>query len=144
VEAGTGGSVSPILVTGRALLYSQFRGPPVPYLVSGAPLHVDSVLAYGPGASVALVVGRLSDGRPGLWELPLLVSGGGSIQPRKVGSADGFTFAAYANDGTAYVATGGSLYMLRDHFLKLLDGPEGAPTPAGPLAWIMREPITDL
>jgi hypothetical protein len=143
-EAGTGGSVPPILVTGRALLYSQFRGPPVPYLVSGVPLRVDSVLAYGPGASVALVVGRVGDDRPGLWELPLLVSGDGSIQPRKVGSDGGYTFAAYANDGTAYVATGGWLYVLRDHVLRLLLVPEGAPTPAGPLVWVVQEPMTDL
>jgi hypothetical protein len=136
--------VPPILVTGRALLYSQFRGPPVPYLVSGVPLRVDSVLAYGPGASVALVVGRVGDDRPGLWELPLLVSGDGSIQPRKVGSDGGYTFAAYANDGTAYVATGGWLYVLRDHVLRLLLVPEGAPTPAGPLVWVVQEPMTDL
>lgn len=142
-EGGTGRRVPPIRVTGRAWLYTQFRGPPVPYLVSGAPLRVFKVLAYGPGASVALVVGRVGDDRPGIWELPL-VSGDGSIHPRLVGSNGGHTFAAYANDGTAYVATGGSLYIQRDHVLKLLDGPEGAPTPAGPLAWIVQEPLTDL
>jgi len=143
-EGGTGHRVPPIRVTGRASLYTQFRGRPVPYLVSGVPLRVYKVLAYGPGASVALVVGRVGDDRPGLWELPLLASGDGSIQPRKVGSDGGYTFAAYANDGTAYVATGGWLYVLRDHVLRLLLVPEGAPTPAGPLAWIAQEPTTDL
>jgi hypothetical protein len=141
---GTGRSMPPIPVTGRASLYPQFRGPPVPYLVSGARLRVDEVLAYGPGASVALVVGRVGGDPPGLWELPLIVPGDRSIQPRRVGSDDGSTFAAYTNDGTAYVATGGSLYILQDHELKVLDGPEGSPTPAGPLAWIVQEPITDL
>jgi len=131
-------------VTGRVSLYAQFRGPPVPYLVEGAPLRVDEVLAYGPGAQVALVVGRVGDGPPGLWELPLLTVGDALSPPRLVGSADGFTFAAYTNDGSAYVATGGSLYILREHVLKWLDGPEGAPTPAGPLAWIVQEPISDL
>jgi hypothetical protein len=143
-EGETGRRVPPIRVTGRASLYDQFRGPPVPYLVGGVPLRVDRVLAYGPGAWAALVVGRVGAGLPGLWELPLILSGDGSIRPRLVGSADGFTFAAYANDGTAYVATGGWVYILRDHVLKLLDGPEGAPTPAGPLAWIVQEPIADL
>jgi hypothetical protein len=143
-EGETDRSAPPIRVTGRASLLSQFRGPPVPYLVRGAPLRVDEVLAYGPGAGVALVVGWVGDGPPGLWELPLFVSGDGSIRPRRVGTAGGFTFAAYANDGTAYVATGGSLYILRDHVLKLLDEPEGVPTPAGPLAWILQEPFTDL
>jgi hypothetical protein len=143
-EGGTGRRVSPLRVTGRASLYDQFRGPPVPYLVGGVPLRVDKVLAYGPGAWAALVVGRVGDGRPGLWELPLILSGDGSIRPRLVGSDGGSTFAAYANDGTAYVSTGGHLYLLRDHFLKLLDGPEGAPTPAGPLAWIVQEPFTEL
>jgi hypothetical protein len=143
-EGGTGRRVPPIRVTGRASLYAQFRGPPVPFLVSGVPLRVYKVLAYGPGSSVALVVGRVGDDRPGLWELPLLVSGEGSIQPRLVGSNGGYPFAAYANDGTAYVVTGGHLYILRDHALWLLDGPEGAPPPAGPLAWIAQEPITDL
>lgn len=136
--------VPPTRVTGRASLYGPFRGAPEPYLVGGAPLRVFKVLAYGPGASVALVVGRVGDDRPGIWELPLLASGDGSIRPRKVGSNGGHTFAAYANDGTAYVATGGWLYILRDHVLKLLVAPEGAPTPAGPLAWIVQEPFTEL
>ena len=144
VHGGTGRSVPRIRVAGRASLLSQFRGPPVPYLVSGAPLWVDEVLAYGPGAGVALVVGWVGGSPPGLWELPLFVSGDESIRPRRVGSAAGFTFAAYANDGTAYVATGGWLYILQNHGLTLLDGPEGAPTPAGPLAWIVQEPFTDL
>jgi len=134
----------PTRVAGRASLYTQFRGPPVPYLVGGAPLRVDEVLAYDPGAGVALVVGRVGDGRPGLWELPLIVSGDGSIRPRLVGSADARTFAAYANDGTAYVVGGGRLYVLRDQVLKRLDMPEGTPTPTGPLVWIVQEPISDL
>lgn len=143
-EGWSGSNPGPAGVTGRASLYGQFRGPPVPYLVGGAPLQVDEVLAYGPDAWVALVVGRVGDGRPGLWELPLLATGDRSIQPRWVGSDGGFTFAAYADDGTAYVATGGSLYVLQHHELKLIDGPERAPTPAGPLAWIVQEPIAGL
>ena len=143
-EGWSGSNPGPIGVTGRASLYGQFRGPPVPYLVGGAPLQVDEVLAYGPDAWVALVVGRVGDGRPGLWELPLLATGDRSIQPRWVGSDGGFTFAAYADDGTAYVATGGSLYVLQHHELKLINGPERAPTPAGPLAWIVQEPIAGL
>ena len=61
-----------------------------------------------------------------------------------MGSDGGSTFAAYAGDGTAYVATGGSLYGLRHHVLTPLEGPERAPTPAGPLAWFAQEPIADL
>lgn len=144
LQSGTARDVAPIPVAGRASLYSQFTGPPVPYLVDGAPLRVDKVLAYSPGARAALVVGRLGDDPPGLWELPLLAPGDGSSPPRLVGSADGFTFAAYTNDGTAYVVSGGWLFILREHLLKRLDAPEGAPTPAGPLAWIVQEPITDL
>ncbi len=143
-EDGSGRNLAPMRVTGRASLYGQFRGPPVPYLVGDVPLQVDEVLAYSPDAWVALVVGRVGEGRPGLWELPLLASGDRSIQPRWVGSDGGFTFAAYADDGTAYVATGGSLYILRHHVLKPLDGPERAPTPAGPLAWMVQEPIAHL
>lgn len=142
-EVGSSGNPAPIRVTGRASLYGQFRGPPVPYLVGGAPLQVDEVLAYGPDSWVALVVGWVGEGRPGLWELPLLASGR-SIEPRRVGSDGGSTFAAYADDGTAYVVTGGSLYVLRHHVLTPLEGPERAPTPAGPLAWIVQEPIADL
>ena len=143
-EGGSGRSRAPIRVNGRASLYGQFRGPPVPYLVGGAPLQVDEVLAYGPDAWVALAVGRVGDARPGLWELPLLATGDPSIQPRWVGSHGGSTYATYADDGTAYVATGGSLYVLRHHALKLIDGPARAPTPAGPLAWIVQEPIADV
>ena len=66
-------------------------------------------------------------------------------RPRKVGSeVGGYTFATYANDGAAYVATGGRLWHLRDHVLRLLRVPEGAPTPAGPFAWVAQEPTTDL
>lgn len=143
-EGGSGRNLVPIRVNGTASLFGQFRGPPVPYLVGGAPLQVDEVLAYGPDAWVALAVGRVGDGRPALWELPLFASGDPSIEPRWVGSDGGSTFATYADDGTAYVATGGSLYVLRHHALKPIDGPARAPTPAGPLAWIVREPIADL
>jgi hypothetical protein len=144
LQGGTGRDVTPIPVAGRASLYSQFTGPPVPYLVDGAPLRVDRVLAYSPGAEAALVVGRLGQDPPGIWELPLLAPGDGSSPPRLVGSDGGFTFAAYTNDGTAYVASGGHLFILREHVLQYLDAPEGAPTPAGPLAWVVQEPITDL
>ena len=69
-EGGSGRNLVPIRVNGTASLFGQFRGPPVPYLVGGAPLQVDEVLAYGPDAWVALAVGRVGDGRPALWELP--------------------------------------------------------------------------
>lgn len=134
----------PLRVAGAAEHFAQFGGRPVPYLVRGISLRVDRVLAYDPAAQIALVVGRVGGELPGLWELPLVPLEGGTAPPRLVGSVGGITAAAYANDGTAYVVTNGWLYRLRDHVLKRIDVPSGAPTPTGPLAWIVREPVSEL
>jgi hypothetical protein len=134
----------PLRVAGAAAYFAQFGGSPVPYLVRGIPLRVDRVLAYGPSARIALVVGRVGGELPGLWELPLIPLEDGTTSPRLVGSVGGITAAAYANDGTAYVVTNGWLSRLRDHVLKQIEVPDGAPTPTGPIAWIVREPITPL
>lgn len=142
--AGAGRDVPLAPVAGRVSFLAQFSGPPVPYLVDGARLRVDEVLSYGPGATTALVLGRAGDEPHGLWELPLDEPGNSSTAPRSVGAVDGFTAATYANDGTAYVVTGGRLWLLRNHRLTPLDVPDGAPTPAGPLAWVVQEPISDL
>lgn len=133
----------PSWIAGRAFAYRQFRGPPVPYLVRGVALRVDEVVAYAPGGSIALVIGRLGSDHPGLWELPLEVGRLESSTARYVAGVGGVTTAAYANDGTAFVVTEGRLWLLRDHRLTPLDVPEGAPVPNGPLAWIVREPTAN-
>lgn len=130
----------PLWIAGRAFAYRQFSGPPVPYVVQGAALRVDEVLGYAPGETTALVIGRLGGDRPGLWELPLGVARVESTTARYVAEVGGFTAAAYANDGTAFVVTEGRLWGLRNHRLTPIDVPEGAPEPNGPLAWIVREP----
>jgi hypothetical protein len=133
----------PFWVAGQAFAYQQFSGPPVPYVVQGVALRVDEVLGYAPGETTGLVIGRLGGDRPGLWELPLGVARVESTTARYVAEVGGFTAAAYANDGTAFVVTEGRLWRLRNHRLTPIDVPEGAPVPNGPLAWIAREPAAD-
>jgi hypothetical protein len=134
----------PFWVAGQASAYRQFSGPPVPYVVQGIALRVDEVLGFAPGETMALVIGRLGGDRPGLWELPLGVARVESTTARYLAEVGGFTAAAYANDGTAFVVTEGRLWRLRNHRLIPLEVPEGAPVPNGPLAWIVREPTADL
>jgi hypothetical protein len=105
---------------------------------------VDRVLAYSPGSVQALVIGRLPGEDPGLWELPLGVAGEGPRTARSVGVVRGSTGASYAADGTAFVVTDGRLWEVRDHRMEPLDLPEGSAEPTGPLAWIVREPLTEL
>jgi hypothetical protein len=131
-------------IAGEAWYFRQFGGPAVPYLVDGSPLRVDRVLAYGPGSVQALVIGRLPGEDPGLWELPLGVAGEGPRTARFVGVVSGSTDASYAADGTAFVVTGGRLWEVRDHRMEPLELPVGSPAPTGPLAWIVREPLTEL
>jgi hypothetical protein len=134
----------PLRVAGAASFFAQFGGRPVPYLVDGVPLRIDRVLSYAPGATFALVIGGLDTDRSGLWELPLDPPGIRSRAPRYLADARGFTAAAYAGDGTAFVVTDGGLWRLRNHRLTPLEIPGGAPMPAGPLAWVVREPLTEL
>jgi hypothetical protein len=133
----------PFRIAGHAYAYEQFNGAPVPYVVEGVALRVDEVLSYVPGATMALVNGRLDGDRPGLWELPLGVARVESTTPRYIADIEGFTSAAYANDGTAFVVTGGRLWRLGNHRLTPVDMPDGAPVPNGPLAWIVQEPVTE-
>ena len=142
-EGGSGRGLVPIRVNGTASLFGQFRGPPVPYLVGGAPLQVDEVLAYGPDAWVALAVGRVGDGRPALWELPLRIRR--SVDRASLGGLRRWLHLRHVRGRRDRVrGDERSLYVLRHHALKPIDGPARAPTPAGPLAWIVREPIADL
>ena len=131
-------------IAGEAWYFRQFGGRAVPYLVDGSPLHVDRVLAYSPVPAQTLVIGRLPGEDPGLWELPLGPGGDGPRTARSVGVVRGSTDAAYAADGTAFVVTGGRLWEVRDHRMEPLDLPEGSPAPTGPVAWIVREPLTEL
>jgi hypothetical protein len=131
-------------VAGEASYFTQFGGRPVPYVARDAPLRVDRVLGYSPGSAYALVVGNQPGEQPGLWEVPLGVVRTEPRVPRFVRAVKGTTTAAYAGDGTAFVVTGGRLWALHDHRMEPLDVPEGAPTPTGPLAWIVREPLTEL
>jgi hypothetical protein len=131
-------------VAGTAWSFELFGGAPVPILVRGAPLHIDRVLAYPPGSAEALVVGRLSGDPPGLWEVPLGEIGSTRKGARYVGPVEGSTAAAYAADGTGFVVTGGELWEIRPRRMVPLELPEGAPPPNGPIAWILREPLTQL
>ena len=134
----------PIRVSGEASRYRLFGGRPVELLADAAPLRIERVLAYTDGGTRALVVGRQGRDGAALWEVPLGISGSAPAIPRYVIQARGSTFATYANDGTAFVLTDARLWHLRENRLTQLEVPKGAPSPGGPLAWIVREPITGL
>ena len=48
----------------------------------------------------------------------------------------GDVFATAAFDGSLYVTTLGDLYVYRAGHLAQIDLPDGAPRPAGPIAWM--------
>jgi hypothetical protein len=135
---------SPLRVSGMAARYRLFGGPPVDLLADAAPLRIERVLAYADAGTRALVIGSQGPDADALWEVPIGIAGTVPSIPRYIVGVHGFTAAAYAGDGTAFVFTDGRLWHLRDHRLAALDIPEGAPSPAGPLAWIAREPMTEL
>lgn len=135
---------TPLRISGVASRYRLFGGPPVDLLADSAPFRIERVLAYGDGGSRALVIGNQGRDRAALWELPLSIAGTAPAIPRYIVGVRGFTAAAYANDGTAFVITDGRIWHLRNYRLTALPVPEGAPRPAGPLAWIVREPTTGL
>jgi hypothetical protein len=134
----------PLQVSGEASRYRLFGGMPVDLLADAAPLRIEKVLAYADGGTRALVIGRQGRDGAALWEVPLGIPGAEPAIPRYVIQARGSTFATYANDGTAFVFTDTRLWHLREDRLTALEVPEGAPRPDGPIAWIVREPITEL
>ena len=125
--------------------YRLFERGPAELLPDSVPIRIDEVLAYTSAGSRALVIGRQgSDGRA-LWELPLGIVGLEPRVPRFLIGVRGVTEAAYASDGTAFVLTNGHLLAPPRRPSRPDPGlPDGAPTPDGPLAWIVREPTTPL
>ena len=134
----------PLRVSGDAWSYRLFGGPPVDLLADAAPLRIERVLAYTAAGTRALVIGTQGPDRAALWEVAIGMVGSEPAIPRYVGPVRGFTAAAYANDGTAFILTDARLWHFQDQRLTALEVPDGAPAPAGPLAWIVREPLTGL
>jgi hypothetical protein len=139
-----GPDAPPIPISGEASRYRLFGGMPVDLLPDAASLRIERVLAYADGGTRALVIGRQGRDGPALWEVPLGIAGDEPTIPRYILQARGSTAATYANDGTAFVLTDSRLWHLVEDRLTALELPEGAPTPDGPIAWIVREPITEL
>ena len=131
-----------IRVSGAAFAFRLFGGRPVDLQAGAVPLRIERVLSYSDGSVRALVIGRRGRGAVALWEIALGIAGLDLEPPRSVIDVDGFTDAAYANDGTAFILTGGRLWHLRDDRLTAVELPGGAPAPAGPIAWILQEPTT--
>jgi hypothetical protein len=115
-----------------------FRGTgaldPIPIASDGQPLELAFVLAWSPDASKALVVGQVG-GQVGIYEVEV----GPGVSPRVpafVTSIPDRAWASYAADGTAYVASGGRMFTLRDGQVSALPLPSGAPAPDGPVMWL--------
>ncbi len=134
----------PLRVSGEASRYRMFGGRPVDLLADAAPLRIERVLAYTDGGTRALVIGRQGLDGDALWEVPIGIDGSEPAIPRYVIQARGSTAATYANDGTAFVLTDERLWHLRENRLTALELPDGAPSPDGPVAWIVRAPVTEL
>ena len=144
-ETSSDGSLDPpIHVSGVASRYRLFGGRPDELLVDAQPLRVVRVLAYSAGGERTLVIGRRGRDDAALWEVPLGSVGLDPQTPRFVVEVSGPTHAAYASDGTAFVLTGGRLWHLRNHRLTASAVPEGAPEVAGPFAWVLRPPTSDV
>jgi hypothetical protein len=115
-----------------------FRGvgglDPLPFADGVQPLEMSSFLAWSRDASTALVDGRLGL-RDGIFELS---TGPGTVPrlPIYVSRIPGPAWATYADDGTAFVSTGGQIYALHDHTMDPLSMPSDAPIPRGPLVWV--------
>lgn len=134
----------PLRVSGEASRYRMFGGRPVDLLADAAPLRIERVLAYTDGGTRALVIGRQGLDGDALWEVPIGIAGSEPAIPRYVIQVRGSTAATYANDGTAFVLTDDRLWHLRENRLTALKLPDAAPGPDGPIAWIVREPVTGL
>jgi len=124
----------PTGVFGTALYFRGLDTAPIPYGLGGNRFQIDRIMAWTPDGLTALVAGRLGE-RTGLFE----VDGGpgaGLRPPRPVGSIDGLTWAAYADDGTAFVSSERGISIVRAGRLVPLDLPTGAAHPSGPIVWI--------
>jgi hypothetical protein len=142
--AGAGGTGAPVTVAGEASSFRLSGGPPEDLLSDSGPIRIERVLAYGDAGTTALVIGRQGRDRPALWEVPLGILGDDPELPRYVARVRGATSAAYDNDGVAFILTDARLWAFEDGRLEHLDLPQGAPRPAGPLAWIVRAPLVEL
>lgn len=134
----------PLRVSGEASRYRMFGGRPVDLMADAAPLRIERVLAYADGGTRALVIGGQGPDGDALWEVRIGITGSEPAIPRYVIQVRGSTAATYANDGTAFVLTDDRLWHLRENRLTALELPDGAPSPDGPIAWIVREPVTGL
>jgi hypothetical protein len=144
LPAGGRPPTTDLAIAGEASRFRLFGGPPEELLADAAPLSIQRVLAYSAGGTRALVIAHQGLDADAVWELPLGFAGSEPAIPNYVVEARGVTSAAYANDDSAFLLTGGRLFHLRDGRLSAASLPEGAPTPDGPLAWIVREPTTQI
>jgi len=107
---------------------------PDPYQGGGvSPVVVSEVLTWTIGADGALVIATV-EGVRGLYLLD--TTPGGSRSPLYIGPATSPAFATAAFDGSIYVAMGNRLLVYRTGQLAEVDLPDGAPHPAGPIAWM--------
>jgi hypothetical protein len=115
-----------------------FRGvgalDPLPFADGVQPLEISSFLGWSRDASTGLVDGRVGL-RDGIFELS---TGPGTVPrlPIFVSRTPGPAWATYADNGTAFVVTGGQIYALHDHVMDPLSMPPGAPIPRGPVVWL--------
>ncbi len=125
---------SPTGVFGTALFFRGLDTAPIQYGRGGDRFQIDRIMAWTHDGLTALVAGRLGD-RSGLFEIDG-GPGGGLRPPRYVGPIDGLTWAAYADDGTAFVSSERGISIVRGSRLVSLDVPGSAPQPSGPIVWI--------
>jgi hypothetical protein len=122
---------------GGAALFWRGAHEPDPYRgADGSPVRMSRILAWtidASGAEGALVEATVED-REGLYLLD--TTPGGDRVPRYVGIVRQPVFATAAFDGSIYVTMQGRLLSWQDGHLVEVQLPEGAPAPAGPIAWL--------
>jgi hypothetical protein len=116
------------------VLFWRGHGGPVELGTREYPLVVSRMLAWAPDGARGLVVGRLGP-RHGVFEIE---AGPGTVrrEPHFVTSGGTNLGAAYDEHGAAYLVIDGRLLRYAGGVLDALRLPEGAPPPAGPIAWL--------
>jgi hypothetical protein len=118
---------------GPSELYLGGRGPPTPIRDGKREFRVGRVLAWSSDGTRALVVGQLGK-QQGLF---LIQTVSDDSVPQLLAEIDGEAAGGtFGEDDTAYLVGSNQLFQVRQDGPVPVSLPNGAPPPAGPIAWL--------
>jgi WD40 repeat protein len=121
----------------EVVLFWQGRGSPVQVRSEGAPLEVEHALAWSTDGARAALLGSIR-GTRAVWSIGSGPSARGDrpvqVSPRL--DPDEVPGAAFDPEGRLFLATGGSLWVVRHGLRNEVPLPEDIPEPSGPLLWL--------